>query len=141
MASFSSRASLLWFGFAATIVSGCHKPVGGTVSGIVTYNGQALTEGIVLFENEELANYGQAAIGADGSYRIETVKGGIPPCDYAVIVLPPEIPDPNSDPDFPPETITKKMKNIPKRYREYETSPLKVSVKEGENVANLEMEK
>jgi hypothetical protein len=110
----------------------------GTVSGKVLFDGQPVGEGTVILDNLSGVS-AQAVIGSDGSYQVTTIDGGLPPGDYSVMILPPEIPDPSSGENTAPGTITKEMPNIPEQYRSFEATPLKITIQEGENQINLEM--
>ena len=48
----------------------------GTVSGKVTYNGQAVPGGVVVFVADGTRGTMSATIGEDGSYRVENVPSG-----------------------------------------------------------------
>lgn len=53
---------------------GC-GPSGASVTGTVSYKGQPLTSGFVIFQ-PEVGNLSQSPIAPDGSYRIEGVSPG-----------------------------------------------------------------
>ncbi|MBI3465937.1 MAG: carboxypeptidase regulatory-like domain-containing protein [Planctomycetes bacterium] len=126
---------------AVTIVlAGCggsDKKI-GAVSGKVTYRGQPVSEGSVSLVDTTAGEGAEATLNRDGTFKIETPEGGLPPGTYAVSISPPIYED-SSDPKTPPVMVQKKVKNIPEKYRSHFTSGLSATVKEGPNEVNLEM--
>ena len=125
--------------FLLTLGCGSADPT-GQVAGKVTYKGAPVTEGAVLISNSSTGVSAQAQIAADGSYTITTQKGGLPPGDYKVTVMPPEIPGPIGDGNSEPGMIVKPVDNIPQKYRIPTSTPLTVAIKEGGNEFNISME-
>jgi hypothetical protein len=111
-------------------------PPEGQVFGKVTYKGAPVTEGTVSFHNATAGLGGDAAIGADGSYRFAT---GVGVGDYQVSIYPPVVID-SSDPRTPPVSVYKKVENIPTKYHHPETSTLTATVKEGDNPLDFELQ-
>ena len=104
-------------------------PPSGSVSGKVIYNGQPLTPGavtgVVTLINEEAGVGASAEIDSSGGYHIQTIRTG----EYAVAVH-----------SMPPPPGGKFVKlDIPEKYQDIQTSGLSVTVKEGENTADLEL--
>jgi len=120
-------------GLACLAVAGCgRKGDYGTVRGTVTFNGQPVSEGMVVFFEPQLMVYQGARIQADGSYSVAMSDGpGVPVGEYRVAVMPPVIESPGSK-AFGPMTV-KEYRNIPLKYRNPRSSPLKLSVAEGDN--------
>jgi hypothetical protein len=120
-------------------LAGCGQRVErGRISGKITFQGQPVTEGIVLFCNSSQGVNMSAAIKPNGSYEIVTMEGaGLPLGAYRVSVCPPpEIPymgPPGSQPK------PKQYANIPKKYRRYETADLTLTVKSGANPFDIDM--
>lgn len=138
LGTFASSLCLL-----LVVICGCNqnsKPL-GKISGQVTSDGQPLDDGLVSIINLDLGVRVEGEIQPDGTYEITTFEGGVPPGDYSVIVYPPEIPNPNAPPTSEPGLIVKKMDNIPKVYRAPNTTPLKVTVQQGENEYDIELKK
>jgi hypothetical protein len=114
-------------------MAGCgRKGDYGTVSGTVTFNGQPVSEGMVVFFEPELRVYQGARIQPDGRYSVTMSDGpGVPVGQYQVAVMPPVIESPGSK-AFGPLAV-KEYRNIPLKYRNPRTSPLKLAVVEGDN--------
>jgi hypothetical protein len=118
--------------------AGCSSgPATGEVRGKVTYDGKPVTEGSVTFLNPTEGGTAGADIGPDGSY---TIDGGVAVGEYLIVVTPPiEIVD--TDPGkSPPAPVEKSVKNIPNKYRQQGTTPLRYRVQPGPNEYNVEME-
>jgi hypothetical protein len=124
---------------AALVSAGCGRgPVLGRVSGKVTFQGQPVPEGIVLFRNKEKAVYMTANLKPDGTYEVRRAEGkGLPPGGYEVMIQPP-MEDAPMGPALEPPKL-KPYPNIPAKYRSYESSGLTLTVKEGDNVLDVEM--
>lgn len=135
--SFGSR--VLWCGLVVAVfgLSGCSSgevpdPT-ASVSGKVTFQGAAVSEGMVNFYDSKRGNAASVKLGADGSYSIESVVLG----DYGVFItpLPVEVPNDATKP-APPQADPA---NIPAKYRDVKTSDLKTAVKAGSNKAEFDM--
>jgi len=129
----------LVLGLAAIV--GCEPPADptGQVSGTVSFQGKPLEDGIISIVNYETGVRIDTEIQPDGTYLATTHKGGLPPGNYKVVIFPPEIADPNPPPNSEPGMIQKKMDNIPKKYRSPQTTPLTLSITEGENTFDVDM--
>jgi hypothetical protein len=132
----SRRLALLAFWL---LLSGCGSgEVRGRIAGRVTFEGQPVTEGRVVFTSVEKGVHMTAKINADGHYEVNTVAGpGLPLATYQVSVSPP-----------PAETamgvVSTKPKpneysNIPKKYRYPKTSGLTLALQKGENTLDIDM--
>ena len=118
------------------LVAGCTpSPPRGTLVGSVQYQGTALQEGTVQMYSPSLGEGGMAAIAGDGSFTIEA----LPPKKYELAIEPPEVLNDYGG-KAAPGYETKQMKNIPAKYRQFETSGLEVTIAEGDNSIDVVME-
>jgi len=137
-------AMFLWrFRLVLTIVclllSGCGSDeVRGRVVGKVTFQGQPVAEGIVVFANDQKGVHMTADIKPDGSYQIITAKGaGLPLGGYTVSVCPP-LPQVTTG-TFGKPPAKKPYPNIPAKYRNPKTAGLTLTVAKGENTFDIDM--
>ena len=108
------------------------EPPTGSVSGKVTYNGEPLTNGLVLFSNEQMGVGVSAELSSSGTYQVESLRTG----EYQVAIQPPTGPSPMEEAEGAKrETLNL---DIPDKYLDLQTSGLTASVNEGENTANFE---
>lgn len=118
---------------------GCSSPAPvptGDVQGKVTFKGAPVTEGTITFLNPKEGGNGEGKLGPDGTY---TLTGKLNVGDYVVVVTPP-IHIVDTDPGkSPPAPVEKNMKNIPPKYRQQGTTPLKFKVESGANEANFDL--
>ena len=127
--------------FAALVFSmlfcGCgESEVRGRITGKVTFEGQAVSEGLVLFSNIEKGINMTSIIKPDGSYEVVTPKGnGLPTGTYQVSVCPPRAKLVTGE--APPKI--KQHANIPAKYRDFKTAGLSLTVQKGENPFDIEM--
>jgi hypothetical protein len=123
---------------AGLVLSGCGPRVErGRIFGKITYQGQPLTEGLILFSDAAHGVNMTADLKPDGTYEITTAEGkGLPLGTYKVCVCPPLV-NPTMGPGAPPKP--KEYPNIPKKYRRYETSGLTLTVQQGKNPFDVEM--
>ena len=132
------RTCIAWINIAAlSLVAACNQgPPMGTVRGKVTFKGQPVKEGRVTLLNPTQGGTYEALIGTEGAYA---VVGGVAVGDYIVEISPlMELKD--TDPGkTPPAPVEKNAPDIPKKYRQQGTSPLKAAVKQGPNEVNFEM--
>jgi len=121
------------------LLCGCgEREVRGRITGKVTFEGQAVPEGLVLFSNTEKGINMTSIIKSDGSYEVVTPKGnGLPTGTYKVSVCPPRAKLITGEP--PPKI--KQCANIPAKYRDCKTAGLSLTVQEGENPFNIEMKR
>lgn len=124
--------------FAGMVVAGCsHDEVRGKISGRVTFQGQPVSEGIVLFCNNEKGMHMTADLRPDGTYEVTTAKGaGLPTGQYQVCVCPPLV---NGTTGVGPTPKPKLYPNIPLKYRDFQTSGLTLPVKDGVNPFDIAM--
>ena len=105
----------------------------GQVKGKVTYKGEPLTQGSVVFMHPS-GDTAAGVLGPDGTYTAEVAIG-----ENKVLVQ-------SREPEQFNETAAKGTpkgmpgrSRIPERYSRFETSNLTLDVKEGENPFNLEL--
>lgn len=97
-------------------VAGCGKAELGAVRGRVTFKGETVPEGMLIFKNQDTGTSFTANLDAQGRYTLP--DAGIPVGKYRVTVLPP----------FAAMAGPKKYQNIPQRYRDQKTTDLEVEV-------------
>ena len=124
------------FALAALGVVGCGKKADyGSITGRVTFKGQPVSEGQVVFfsvEPEEMHVYQAARIRPDGTYTVKMSDGpGLVTGKYQVAVMPPVVEGPGSKSAGP--RSPRKYPDIPPRYRTPKTSQLSLTVEEGKN--------
>ncbi len=118
---------------ALVAVSGCAgRGEYGIVRGLVTSNGKAISEGMVVFFSPETCVYQAARIQPDGSFVAKMSDGpGLLVGEYQVAVMPPVVEGPGSK-AFGPISL-RDYREIPLKYRNPKTSGLTLSVAPGEN--------
>lgn len=119
---------------------GCGKDkMIGRVFGKVTFQGQPVSEGLILFVDREQGIHMSAKIGPDGSYELKLAEDyGLPVGTYRVLVTPPLIEGSEIGPLGPrPKTVI--YDNLPTKYRNQQTSGLSLIVKEGDNPFDVDM--
>ncbi|MDB5388217.1 MAG: hypothetical protein JWM11_3863 [Planctomycetaceae bacterium] len=126
--SFRGRSQAVALLIAMLIVCGCGKsgPAKYNVSGVITFKGEAVPDGIVQFFNPKVGSSG-VDLESDGSFDFTSV-GGLETGEYQVFVEPP--PAFLSPPQMggPPMEKPKEYPNIPQKYRQAATSGFKVTV-------------
>jgi hypothetical protein len=101
----------------------------GTLTGTVSFQGQPVTDGIVLFSGDVSYMY---SIQPDGTFEAKTAEGkGVWAGTYRVAVAP-ALADPEMGVGKSPPRISIPS-NIPRRYWKPETSGIEVEIKEGQN--------
>jgi hypothetical protein len=124
--------------FLAAVLAGCSPsgPATGEVSGKVTFKGKAVTEGTVTFLNPKEGGAAEGELGPDGTYKL---NGKVVVGEY-VVVITPLVQIVDTDPGkSPPAPVEKPAPNIPQKYRQQGTTPLKETVKEGKNEFNFDL--
>jgi hypothetical protein len=96
----------------------------------VTFKGQPLPSGKVSILSEG-GVVCSGDIGPDGRYTVYRVPGG--PAKIAVATYPPPLPG-------PVPTRASKYIPIPRRYRDFDKSALRRTVRQGGQVQNIELE-
>lgn len=128
----------------STVATGCNRsePL-GRVYGQVTFQGEPVTAGLLVFSNHQKGVHMTAELGSDGSYELQTAGGfGLPLGTYKVAVNtpipePPVYGAPNSIPANKPRANS--YVNIPEKYQDFETSGLSITVEKGDNQFDIEM--
>jgi hypothetical protein len=125
--------SLRWIvaGCLVLLAQGCAKEAPKyPVRGKVSFKGQPLTEGTVMFVASGTGVTGAGTIQSDGSYELRSGKpgNGMAPGSYRVSVNPPYY-DPTTG--SPPKFAVK--------YQDPESSGLKAEVKEGSNTFDFDL--
>lgn len=129
----------MFLALAGLVLASCGSRVErGRIFGKVTFEGQPVPKGIVMFSDPSQSVNMTAELKLDGSYEIATVDGaGLPLGTYKVCVCPPlAVPlmgPPGSQPK--PEEYA----NIPKKYHHYDTAGLTLTVKQGKNPFDIEL--
>jgi hypothetical protein len=119
------------------VIAGCNQgPPTGKVRGKVTFKGKPVAEGLVTFINPKEGGAAEAYLNKDGTYAVQNpVALG----EYQVLITPlVQIVD--TDPGkSPPSPVEKPAPDIPRKYRMPGDSPLRATVKLGENELNFDM--
>lgn len=108
------------------VVAGCGEPA-GSVSGMVTYKGQAVTNGSIAFQMPSKGIAQNAKLDAGGKF---TMAAPLPTGSYQVFYVPPS-PEPQ-DPSKkapPPEVKT----IVPSKFHDLQSSGVSAEVKSGKN--------
>lgn len=123
----------------AVYTSGCSQEEKlGAVSGKVTFQGQPVKAGAVVFTNKDKGVFMTAKIDEQGQFKVVMAKGaGLPPGEYQVSVSPP-VPDVpmGAGPMLP---AIPECPFVPRRYRDYKTSGLTLTVPEEGTTLNIDM--
>lgn len=125
-----------WLVLLATIAAGCApakypQRKSAVVTGTVTYNGEPLSMGTVIFQPASGA-FSSAEIESDGTYTLEAVIG---PNQVQIISRDPEDETPASELTGPREAP---KSHIPEFYGGPQ-SPLKFDVEAGDNTADFQL--
>jgi len=111
---------------AGLTVAGCGKKRQfGEVYGKVTFRGNAVTKGDVVFADDEWGTFMRAPIQPDGSYELRPGKGGVGlylKGVYKVSVVPSIVDGPQGISKGP--TVVADPADIPRKYRSSATSGL-----------------
>jgi hypothetical protein len=113
-------------------------PKTGRVEGKVTFEGNPVNDGAVSFLNLTDGASAGANLKPDGTFVCD---GPVVVGDY-VVVITPHMHIVDTDPGkSPPAPVEKPAPNIPPKYRQQGTTPLKAKVEEGKNSIDLKMTK
>lgn len=134
----TSIAAIVVLALSAIVLAGCKpKAERGRIFGKVSFKGEPVGEGLVLFSDSSQGVNMTADIKPDGTYEITTAEGvGLPIGTYKVCVCPPLV-NPTMGPAPPPKP--KEYPNIPKKYRRFETAGLTTTIQQGKNPFDIEM--
>ena len=134
--SLHSLAGLVPACAAAALLLGCSSgPETGDVAGTVTFKGKAVKEGRVTFLNPKEGGAAESEIGPDGRYSISKVPVG----EYLIVVTPLSVIMDTDPGKSPPAPVEKQAPDIPRKYRQEGTTPLKYTVKPGSNEFKIEL--
>jgi len=112
------------------ILAGCGKPQ-ATVSGKVTYKGKPVPAGQITLIAPESGKAIAADLDSSGSF---TCPGTLEVGNYLMFIMPP-IPK-----QLPPGTPIQKVPfDVPKKYQDPKTSPLKEEIKGGKNELTIDL--
>jgi hypothetical protein len=136
----SSMRAIALMAVLGSVLAGCGSgEVRGRIVGKITFQGKPLSEGLVFFSNNDNGTHMSGEVKSDGSYEIITAKGaGLPLGVYQVRVRPPLEPLPSGPSRVAPKP--KEYPNIPSKYRDFGTSGLTLTVKEGANPLDIDMQ-
>ncbi|WP_437228455.1 hypothetical protein SH661x_000919 [Planctomicrobium sp. SH661] len=129
---------LVSMGFFVGCGSGEPRPVVGKLRGTVTFKGAPVTDANVTFEDRKLGQLASAPLKADGTYEVKTGEGGLRVGTYSVWLVPSGQAAPSIDNMNPAPAADRK--DIPKKYRDGETSGLTVTVENGTNAFDVKLE-
>ncbi len=123
--------SALLLGAVLALV-GCRGKLAGTVSGKLSYKGEAVTTGSVNFYAPDKGVGALAPLDSSGAFKFSTP---LPPGTYKVYVQPPP-PE-----QLPPGSPVKKAPSlaIPPKYLDASTTTLTLEVKAGQNEFPIEL--
>lgn len=139
------RCKLAWTLVGVGIVAcggGCADGDIGRMSGRITYRGQPVTQGAVLFENSEQGVSVNAVLGKNGEFAARTHdQPGLPPGTYRVAVSPRTFGDGSAPLVVDPSATESAKSPIPEKYHQTSTSGLTVEILAGANPPlNIELE-
>lgn len=110
----------------------------GEAKGRVTFLGEPVTEGTVALFNSQQGIEFEAPIQADGAFVIKATDG-VPVAEYVVTVRPLRVfGNPPGDKSAPYE-MDKDVPNVPEKYRQTHSSPIRVAIQPGANDLKVEM--
>lgn len=125
---------------AGVTLAACGCTRRAEVSGVVTLDGKPLSAGVVTFTPAAGGPTGYAAIGADGTYRVQTgAAEGLPPGGYVVTVA--ANAPPAADSQSGPGPLADGIRPLvtPQRYADPSQSPLRVVLKSGSQALPFEL--
>jgi len=121
----TAAAALLLLAAGLTLAGCGKKRQFGEVYGKVTFRGNAVTQGNVVFADEEWGTFMPAPIQPDGSYELRPGQGGVGlylKGVYKVSVVPSIVDGPQGITKGP--TVVADPADIPRKYRSSKTSGL-----------------
>lgn len=136
------------FSFVLTLfaiaLSGCggggDAPPLGRVSGTVTFQGEPVDGAEITFMSDD-GVVAAATLGSDGTYQVSSEYGrGIPLGTYHVAVTPPAPSPEDVDDDGNPLVDQSQFDKIPDMYRDFAQSGLEITVTEGSNTFDVDMQ-
>jgi hypothetical protein len=125
-----SAAGCLLLAGLILVASGCARRA--DVSGVVTLDGKPLSSGVVTFTPAAGGPTAYAAIGEDGTYRVQTgAAAGLPAGAYVVTVAANTPPTSDSQPGPGPLADGIRPLVTPQRYADPGQSPLRITLASG----------
>jgi hypothetical protein len=144
LADFRGFKRCSYVSLALTVVTlwlGCSPPDQplGRVFGKVTYKGQPFSEAELVLSDQSAGVHMIVTLDTDGSYEVRS-KGqrGLPPGSYQVALRTQKIEAVTGGPQ--PKVPPRKHPPIPSRYRSLKSSGLALSVTEGDNQFDIDLE-
>jgi hypothetical protein len=122
------------------VSTGCGDKTGAVpVTGKVSYNGEPLKNGTVMFIPDGGGTAATGEIQPDGTFQLTTFRkdDGAVPGDYTVVVQ--VFPDPESGGGLPGMEFGTEKPPIPQRYMDATQTDLKASVKDRDNNLDLQL--
>jgi hypothetical protein len=115
----------------------------GRIHGQLTYGDATVTDATLFFRDYDRGIHVMAEVDQQGGYQVFTAGGkGLPLGEYLVCVIANE-PTVEADPETGritrPASHNKAREDIPSRYRDAKTTPLRVVVASGDNQFDIEM--
>jgi hypothetical protein len=104
------------------------------VRGKATFKGQPVTEGTILFNDDQTGQGAEVELRADGSSQATS-----PPGRYAVVIVPPLVSDWTKSLTSPAGEEYPKVANIPGKYRSTTTSNLSAVIRADQAVDDLDL--
>ena len=122
------------------LLTGCNRKAAGPpkrpTTGIVTNDGKPVTDAQVVFSSAELNISRGAITGPDGKFTVRAGTGnGLPAGTYQVVVRASPIGE------NPEAVVDENRDDIPKIFRSRNTSPLKKTIHDGENLLEIDLSK
>lgn len=109
------------------------------VEGTIVFGANPVAEGRVVFSDTEKGVFIAADLDAQGGFRLQTAKGaGLPLGGYVVTVEPPLPKVVTGDASKAPKRT---FANLPERFRDPATSPLRAIVADGKNRFDFDLAK
>jgi hypothetical protein len=124
---------------ALVVLPGCGSSEAvGKLSGRVTFQGVPVSEGLIVFSNPAQGAHMKVELRPGGDYVVKRFgTEGVPLGKYQVWITPPLLDAPMGPAREPPRI--REYQNIPKKYRDANTSGLTLTVEEGENLFYVNM--
>lgn len=113
-------------------VIGCGGPVGGTVTGKLTLDGEAYTDASVIFLSMKTGGGSSAGVDAEGKF---TLPEKLPAGTYHVYIAPAM---PSDDAAMP--TMVLMDKKVPDKYWSESTTDIRVEVENGPNEVEVPLQ-
>lgn len=124
--------------FGCGLLLGCSSGVKyGDLKGKVTFKGKPVREGIVNLMNPTEGGSAEAKLDDEGNYEAKGIVVG----DYVVTVSPLMVWKDTDPGKSPPAPVEKPAPDIPFKYRQQGSTPLRAKINEGPNQIDFDMKK